>query len=250
MTKSPIFDAILADVAAGKKLYWILLDPDDFTLEAAEEVAKTAESCGVNGILVGGSLMESNHLDDFVATLKRACSLPVILFPGDASQVSSEADAILFMSLISGRNPELLIGEQVKGALKIKASGVEPIPLGYMLIESGTTTSVEFMSNTTPIPRDKSGIAVAHALAGQYLGMKMLYLEAGSGAQFSVPDEMISKVASSVDIPVVVGGGIRTEEEFLAKLQAGANIVVTGNLLKNESGISLMKSFAKISKKF
>ena len=246
MANSIILDSILAEIAQGHKLYWVLLDPDDFSFDEAATIAQKAQECGVNGLLIGGSLLHSNHFDQFVAAVKAAVTIPVILFPGDSSQVASSADAILFTSLISGRNPDLLIGEQVKGALKVKMSGIEPLPTGYMLIESGRPTSVEFMSNTTPIPRNKSGIAAAHALAGQYLGMKLIYLEAGSGALHPVPQDIISSVKTTIEIPLIVGGGIRDEEALTQALSAGADIIVTGNMLRQKEGAATMQKFAKI----
>jgi putative glycerol-1-phosphate prenyltransferase len=166
--------------------------------------------------------------------VKARVDIPVISFPGGASQVVPTADAILFLSLISGRNPELLIGEHVKAAPLIREYGVEAIPTGYMLIQSGTLTSVEFMSNTQPIPRNKVDIAIAHALAAEYLGMKLIYLETGSGAGASVPDEMVQAVVNYVSTPVIVGGGIRDPEEARAKVAAGASFVVTGSVVEDD----------------
>ncbi len=247
---SKIYNEILSTVSTRKKLYWTLLDPDDFSPEEAGSLCHKAEKCGVNGVLVGGSLMHTNHLDALVKNIKESCSLPVILFPGDSSQITKFADAILFMSLISGRNADFLIGEQVKGAPLIKKMNIEPIPMGYMLIESGTVTSVEFMSNTRPIPRDKPGIAALHALAAQYLGQKLIYLEAGSGAVHSVPEKLITTVKSQIDIPVIVGGGIRDSQTAINKLKAGADIIVTGNLLTQDGGEEMMVEIANAIRDF
>jgi phosphoglycerol geranylgeranyltransferase len=166
--------------------------------------------------------------------VKQATSKPVIIFPSSSSSISAHADAILFLSLISGRNANLLIGEQVKSAPIIKDLGLETIPTAYMLIESGVLTSVSYMSNSLPIPRDKADIACAHALAGQYLGMKMVYLEAGSGAQYTVPLAMIEQVSSYIDIPIIIGGGIRDEEYAEDAARAGASFVVIGNALEDK----------------
>ena len=160
-------------------------------------------------------------------------------------QVSSIADAILFLVLISGRNPEHLIGSQVIAAPIIRRSGLEPISTGYMLIEAGNTTSAEFMSNTKPIPRDKADIAVAHALAAEIIGMKILYLDAGSGANASVPEEMLRAIASNCALPVIVGGGIRTPEEARRKVEAGASFVVTGTVTEHNNHHSFIKEFAE-----
>jgi phosphoglycerol geranylgeranyltransferase len=245
-----LYTEIKKDLAEGKRLYWVLLDPDDFSLEEGANTVREAETAGANAILVGGSLMHTDHLDSFVSALKEASSLPVILFPGDASQITGNADGILFHSLISGRNPDFLIGEQVKGAPHIKRHNIEPIPTAYMLIESGTVTSVEFMSNTRPIPRDKPGIAALHGLAAQYMGQKLIYLEAGSGAKYSVPEQIIGAVKSQVDIPVIAGGGIRDAKTAAMKLKAGADIIVTGNLLKAEDGLTRMKEIAEEIRNF
>jgi len=233
-----------------QKQYWILLDPDDFSSEEAANTVKTAEEAGATAVLIGGSLVHNDGLTDFIAEIKRKSKIPAILFPGDASQIAENADAILFMSLISGRNPDFLIGQQVKGAVKIAKSKVEPISMGYMLVESGATTSVEFMSDTRPLPREKPEIAAAHALAAQFLGMSMLYLEAGSGAKYSVPEEMIAAVKKCVKIPIIVGGGIRDVETAKKKLAAGADIIVTGNLLSATNGLEEMKKIAEAARNF
>lgn len=213
--------------------YIVLIDPDKQKPEKSVLLAKQAEAEGADIIFVGGSLLFISLFDEFVKQIKSNVNIPVILFPGSAMQVSKYADAILFMSIISGRNPDVLIGQQVHGAPLVKMYDLEAIATGYMLIESGKVTSVEFMSNTKPIPRDKSSIAVAHALAAKYLGMKIVYLEAGSGAVSPVPDEMITAVSQHSELPLIVGGGITTPELALQKVRAGASFIVTGNVLEN-----------------
>jgi len=225
--------------------YLVLLDPDKKSLDEIADMARHCEEAGVDGFLIGGSLLFSDHFDAFVQTIKEAVSIPVILFPGGASQVSKHADALLFMSLISGRNPQALIGEQVMAAPIVHKMGIETIPMGYMLVESGTVTAAEFMSNTRPLPREKPEIAVAHALAGQYLGMKILYLEAGSGAKLSVPEPMIQMVRATATIPLIVGGGIRNPEDAAAKVKAGASFIVTGNVLESDENHHLIQKFAE-----
>jgi len=242
--KSIIYDSF----TQGTKLHWVLLDPDDFSPSDAAKTAAIAEQNGASGILIGGSLIHSNHFDYFVSQIKKSVSLPVILFPGDATQLSGHADAVLFLSLVSGRNPVMLIGEQVKGAPLIKKMNIEPISTAYMLVESGAVSSVEFMSNTRPLPRSKPSIAAAHALAAQYMGMNVIYLEAGSGAPESVPAEMISLVKKWTDIPVIVGGGIRDASTAKEKLDAGADIIVTGNLLRLPDGLSRLKEISAVIK--
>ncbi|MEK7670243.1 MAG: geranylgeranylglyceryl/heptaprenylglyceryl phosphate synthase, partial [Bacteroidota bacterium] len=199
---------------------------------------------GADGFLVGGSLMSTDGFDQILHTIKSNTSLPVVIFPGSLFQVSSAADAILFLILISGRNPEYLIGHQVIASPIIKKIGLEAISTGYMLVESGKTTSAEFISNTKPIPRDKADIAVAHALAAEFIGMKLLYLDTGSGADSSVPDEMIRRIAKSCSLPIVIGGGVRTPEEARKKVDAGASFVVTGTAIEENSHRTLIREFA------
>lgn len=242
--KSKIFTQIQKRLNRGKRCYWVLLDPDDFSIGEASDIAVESETCGVHALLIGGSLLHSNHFDEFVAELKKRVAIPILLFPGDSTQLSAHADALLYLSLVSGRNPSNLIGEHVKAAPVIRETGIEPIPTAYMLVESGTVSSVEFMSNTRPLPRSKPAIAVAHALAAQYMGMRLIYLEAGSGAMQPVPDEMISMVRSQVEIPVIVGGGIRDAATARDKLTAGADIIVTGNLLRKDNGLAVMREIA------
>jgi len=225
--------------------YLVLIDPDKQPLEDAVSFAKHCEESGADGFLVGGSLLFSNQFDELIRAVKETVSIPVILFPGNGQQLSSHADAILFLSLISGRNAHYLIGEQVLSAPKIKAMKLEPISTGYVLIESGKTTAAEFMSHTKPIPREKPEIAVAHALAAEFLGMKLIYLEAGSGAEYSVPESMIRAVSQSVSVPLIVGGGICSPEEAREKVKAGASFVVTGNILENKKNEHLIADFAK-----
>jgi phosphoglycerol geranylgeranyltransferase len=245
MIKGAVFKSILEKLKKGRACYWVLLDPDDFSVRQGADIAKQAQACGVDGLLIGGSLMNTNNFNAFVKIIKTNVSIPVILFPGDATQLSPYADALLFISLISGRNPVNLIGEHVKAAPLIREMGIEPVSTAYMLVESGAVTSVEFMSNTRPLPRNKPMIAAAHALAAQYMGMSMIYLEAGSGAPNPVPDAMIKQVRSCVDIPIIVGGGIRDASTATDKIAAGADIIVTGNLLRSDNGIVVMKEIAQ-----
>lgn len=217
--------------------YLVLLDPDRLPAEALEQRALACAEAGADAILIGTSLMFSATRNaEAFARIKEQVQIPLISFPGDAGQVVSSADALLFLSLISGRNPELLIGQQVRAAPLLKEAGIEVIATGYMLVESGSLTSVEFMSGTRPIPRHKTDIAMAHALAARYLGMKMVYLETGSGAGASVPDEMVRAVAEYAELPVVVGGGIRNGETARAKVEAGAGFVVTGTVVEEDHG--------------
>lgn len=224
----------------------LLIDPDKSSAESSLDLVDRAKEAGVDAFFVGSSFLIHENFDEFVRQTKaRAGDHPVIVFPGSLYQISAHADALLFLSLISGRNPEHLIGSQVTAAPILWKLGVEAISCGYMLIESGRRTSAEFMSNSIPIPRDKSTIALAHGLAAQYLGMKTIYLEAGSGAQDSVPSEMITSVSEVLEIPVIVGGGIRKPEVAQEKVKAGANMVVVGNYFEDELNHSLMNEFAE-----
>jgi phosphoglycerol geranylgeranyltransferase len=224
--------------------YLLLIDPDKIDLQKLPRFIEEATKAGVDGFLVGGSLMLSNEFDQTLKLIKQSTDIPVVIFPGSLFQISSIADAILFILLISGRNPDNLIGNHVQAAPIIKKMGLEAISTGYMLIEGGNVTSVEFISNTKPIPREKSDIAVAHALAAEYIGLKMLYLEAGSGAKESVPDEMIKKVTKYCSLPIITGGGIRKPEEAKKKVEAGASFVVTGTIIEQNSHNSFIKEFA------
>jgi phosphoglycerol geranylgeranyltransferase len=225
--------------------YFVLIDPDKQSLEKSVEIAIQAEQEDVDAILIGGSLLATQIFDALIKQIKDQVHIPLIIFPGGVQQVSGHADAILFMSLISGRNPDNLIGQQVMAAPIVKSIGLEAIATAYMLIESGKVSSAEFMSNTRPIPRDKTDIAVAHALAAEYLGKKILYLEAGSGALNPVPDKMIASVSKMCSLPVIVGGGITNPEIARQKVAAGAGFVVTGNVLEQNNKDGKMAEFAK-----
>jgi phosphoglycerol geranylgeranyltransferase len=180
-----------------------------------------------------------------VRAIKAVVDVPVIIFPGDVGFVTGAADAILFLSLVSGRNPQFLIGEHVLAAPVLKEAGLEPIPTAYMLVEGGSTTSVEFMSSTKPIPRDKPDIAMAHALAAQYLGMRLAFFDAGSGAAEHVPEELVRRVAAYVDLPVMVGGGIREPSDAGRLVEAGARVVITGDVVEKTGDAGLLTAFAE-----
>lgn len=219
----------------------VLFDPDRIAPERAGEVADFVSKEGVASILIGSSLLVTPHFDDFIKTVKKKTKKPVILFPGCAHQVSRHADAIFFLSLLSGRNSEFLIGEQVKAVFLIKEFHLEVIPVGYILIESGNYTAVEYMSNTRPIPRAKTEIAVAHALTGEYFGMKYIYLEAGSGAKHPVPATMVKEVKKAITVPLIVGGGIRTTADAKKIIEAGADFIVLGSIIEKS-----IEQFTKI----
>jgi phosphoglycerol geranylgeranyltransferase len=250
MKRHHVRASLLNKVKRGGRQYWILLDPDDFPPAEAGRIAAEAENAGADAVLIGGSLLHTRSFDVFVKAVKRSVSVPVMLFPGDSTQLSASADALLYLSLVSGRNPVNLIGEHVKAAPVIRRLGIESIATAYLLIESGAVTSVESVSNTRPLPRSKPTLAAAHALAAQYMGMKLVYLEAGSGAPRTVPPDMIRKVKSWISVPLIVGGGIRDAETARRILAAGADIIVTGNLLKKKDGLDTMKRIAEVVRKF
>ncbi len=239
-----LFDKLLKIKDEKGAGFFLLLDPDRVDRKRLIDVAENAEAFGVDAILAGSSFVSTANFGDQIKAIKSSTDLPVIIFPGGSGQVSRDADGILFLSLISGRNPSYLIEEQVKGAPLIKAYGLEPIPTGYMLIESGTMTSVQYVSHTLPIPRDKNDLAMAHALAAQYMGMKMVYLEAGSGSSKAVPESMIKAVASYCDLPVSVGGGIKRPEDAASRVSAGASFIVVGTRLEFENDYRFMAEMA------
>ena len=239
-----VFEKLISVEESRGAGYLVLIDPDKQELKEAIELAQDCAKADVDALLVGGSLLFSHLFDELIKGIKDQCDLPVIIFPGSTKQISPYADAILFLSLISGRNPNSLIGEQVVAAPIIKSMGLEAISCGYMFIESGNVTSAQFISDTRPIPRQKPEIAMAHALAAEYLGMRMIYLEAGSGAKHSVPVELIEAVKDNISIPIIVGGGIRTPDEANKKVNAGARFVVTGNVLEENRDVGLIKAFA------
>ncbi|MBT7515217.1 MAG: geranylgeranylglyceryl/heptaprenylglyceryl phosphate synthase [Candidatus Marinimicrobia bacterium] len=227
------------DSVIGKKgaAYVVLIDPDRKNEDSLESCVDSANQSGVDALFVGGSLMMDGKCTERVKQIKQASDIPVIFFPGGVGQLNSYYDAMLFMSVISGRNPHYLIGEQVIAAPMVKDLGIETIPTGYMLMDGGAGSTVEFMSGTRPIPMNRPDIAVAHALAGQYLGMKLIYLEAGSGAKESVSESVIEAVTHNLDIPVIVGGGIRNGQIASEKVKAGASIIVTGTVIEENSNL-------------
>ena len=224
---------IQQNIANGRKMFALLIDPDKQNeADLLRLTEKINSPTGPDIVLVGGSLLFSN-IDETVATLKRNTQKPVVLFPGSAMQVSDKADGILLLSLISGRNPEFLIGQHVLAAPALVKSGIEILPTGYMLIGEENYTSVRYISNTNPIPYNKTDLAVATALAGQMLGLKMLYLEGGSGAAKPVSANMIEAVHRAVSLPLIVGGGLRSAADVESSLKAGADIVVVGTSIEN-----------------
>lgn len=229
-----LYSAMINKKQAGEKQFAILFDPDKVDHKKILKTTRLAQKSGVDWFFVGGSLLIQNSLDSCIKVLKENCDIPVVLFPGNTLQMSSKADAILFLSLISGRNAEMLIGMHVIAAPYLKLSSLEVISTGYMLIESGKPTTVSYMSNSAPIPADKNDIAACTAIAGEMLGMKLIFMDAGSGATNPVPEPMIEMVAKSVNIPLVIGGGINTPEKAAGACAAGADIIVIGNAIEKD----------------
>jgi len=214
-----------------------LIDPDKVDARAIHELVHLGTTAMVDYFFVGGSLVISSHLDDCIKQIKSLCDIPVVLFPGSPSQVSRYADALLYLSLISGRNPELLIGQHVVSAPFVKKSGLDIMPTGYMVIDGGAPTTVSYISNASPIPADKADIAMCTAMAGEMLGMKLIYMDAGSGAQTPIREEMIEKVARHIEVPLIVGGGIKDPEKAYRNCQAGADVIVVGNAIEKDPGL-------------
>lgn len=233
--KTKIVDHIISKAAAGKKQLGILIDPDKFSTKFAIQICNTAENLAADFFLVGGSLLTDGDMDATLIALKKHSNLPTIIFPGSSNQLSAHADAVLFLSLLSSRNPEMLIGQQVIAAPYIRQSGIEPISTAYLLIESGRQTTASYMSNSTPIPSDKAEIAASTALAGEYLGMSLIYMDAGSGAKNCVPVEMIQKVKSFTNQPLIIGGGINSGQKLKAIYQAGADVAIIGNAFEKDA---------------
>lgn len=223
--------------AEATTLFVALIDPDHFRLEKVASIIENAEKTGVDLIFIGGSLVLNDRLDACLSDFKKATDIPLVLFPGSTYQVNPTADAILFLTLISGRNPDLLIGNHVIAAPYIKKAGLEALPTGYMLIDGGKKTAVQYISNTNPIPHDKPDIAACTAMAGEMLGLRNIYMDAGSGALNPVSPEMIQYVSKSVDKPVIVGGGLKTPEEVAIRAQAGATAIVVGNAIEQDPGL-------------
>lgn len=216
----------------------VLIDPDKCNNEYADNLCNIFEKAHPDLLFVGGSLV-CNDTASIVEIFKKRCNIPIVLFPGNAMQITKNADAILLLSLISGRNPNYLIGQHIEAAPILARANIEIIPTGYILIDGGTRTSVEYISNTQPIPHDKHDIAIATAMAGEQLGLRLIYLEAGSGAKKPIEPSMIKAVRDAISIPIIVGGGIRDSNSIKKAYQAGADIVVVGTAIENHPEILL-----------
>jgi putative glycerol-1-phosphate prenyltransferase len=241
MRKNDLFEKIEKERKQGNKLFAVLIDPDKFS---DGRILQRADDAGADIIMVGGSLLSGSDFTSVVASIRKSTHLPVVIFPGNQMQVSSDADAILLLSLISGRNPDFLIGQHVHSAPSLKRSGIEIIPTGYMLIDGGRVTAAQYMSSTQPIPSTQDDIAACTALAGEMLGLRMIYLDAGSGAKSPVSASMIRKTRETVSLPLIVGGGITTPELAVQACEAGADIIVVGNAIEKDITIIASMSAA------
>jgi len=243
-----IYTHILSSKKKQSKLFAILIDPDKQDSNQLISIINKANKAKVDLFFVGGSLLIDDKLEQCIEAIKSNSKIPVLLFPGNAMQVSKKADGILFLSLISGRNSQMLIGQQVISAPILKQTNLEVISTGYMLIDSGEATTASYMSNTPPIPHNKHNIAAATAIAGEMLGLKIIFLDGGSGAKKAISTKMIKSVSSQINIPLITGGGITSAEKAIENCNAGADIIVVGNAIENEN--SLISEISKAVHKF
>lgn len=237
MTNNGLYAQFHEAKQMGQKKFVVLIDPDKVRLGKISKVLETSVEAGVDFFFIGGSLVVNDMLDYVLKSMKELCNIPMILFPGNSFQLSYKADGLLFLSLISGRNADLLIGKHVITAPFLKISPLEIISTGYMLIDGGVMTSVQYMSNTMPIPSTKDDIALCTAMAGELLGLKQIYMDAGSGAKNPISESMIQTVSSGINIPLIVGGGISTPEKASANAKAGADVIVVGNAIEKDPGL-------------
>lgn len=242
--------AVLAQLKAFKKNnksgFAVLADPDKIAPADMHHLARLCNDAGVDFLFMGGSLLMAHQMELCIQRFKTESDIPVVLFPGSPAQVTPYADALLYLSLLSGRNPDLLIGQHVASAPQVKASGLEVISTGYILIDGGVQTTVSYMSNTMPIPADKPEIALCTAWAGELQGKHIIYLDAGSGARRPISEEMIQKVSSHLEIPLIIGGGIQSPEKVYQNCKAGANLIVVGNAIERDP--LLIKDMAQATK--
>ncbi len=234
--------------AEGKKAFAVLIDPDKVNEDSFSHLIALSRAHTVDFFFVGGSLITSHIFEKVILDIKENSDIPVVLFPGNSLHLNNQVDGVLFLSLISGRNPDYLIGQQVIAAPILKRSGIEVLPTGYMIIDSGRQTTVSYISNTTPIPHDKPSIAACTAMAGEMLGLKLIYMDAGSGAYHAVSPEMIAAVQQSIEVPLIVGGGINTAQKAQDALKAGADVIVVGNAI--EERIDLIEEIAHTVRSF
>jgi len=232
-----IYKKITANRKVNKKSFALLIDPDKQNKNQLLSIIEKANDANTDYFFVGGSLLTNDSLDLCLNTLKENSTIPIVLFPGNAMQVNDKADGILFLSLISGRNAEMLIGKQVITAPILKQSSLEVLPTGYILIDSGKPTTVSYMSNTTPIPANKNTVAACTAMAGEMLGLKLIFMDGGSGAKNPISEAMIKEVRKSISVPLIIGGGINSGKKAIGNCKAGADIIVVGNAIEKDKSL-------------
>lgn len=237
MKEKHIYKLLCERKLAGKKSFGVLIDPDKTDEPNLEKLCALAIDSSVDIFLVGGSLVISDYLDECVKWIKRNTNIPVLLFPGNSSQISKYADALLYLSLVSGRNADLLIGQHVVSAPMVKKSGLEIISTGYMVIDGGAPTTVSYISNASPLPADKPEIAICTAMASEMLGMKVIYMDAGSGARTPITEKMIKSVSENISVPLIVGGGIIDPEKAYNNCKAGADVIIIGNAIEKDPSL-------------
>ena len=232
MRLTNLYEALSKRQTRGQKSLAVLLDPDHLDESSCRHLLELSEEHPVDYFLMGGSLVMSSHQASLIRFIKSRSSVPVLLFPSHSLHLDTQADGILLLSLISGRNPDFLIGQHVIAAPLLRASSLQILPTGYMLVDTGRQTTASYMSNTTPLPYDKPTIAACTAMAGEQLGLRLMYLDGGSGAMYPVSPAMIRAVRQAVEVPLFVGGGINTAEKAQAALAAGADVIVIGNQIE------------------
>lgn len=237
MKDQKVYTELCGRRSDGIKSFGVLIDPDKVDDEKLDRLIDLSVTAQVDYFLVGGSLVISNYLDECVKKIKENTTIPVLLFPGNHTQITPRADALLYLSLISGRNPDLLIGQHVVSAPAIRRSGLEVISTGYMVIDGGAPTTVSYISNATPLPADKDDIALCTAMAGEMLGMKVIYMDAGSGARRPITESMIQKVNHHIHTPLIIGGGITDPEKAYLNCKAGADMIIVGNAIEKDSSL-------------
>ncbi len=247
-TQTPVYDRLLRVRHERGGGLIVLIDPDKLAPEKVPAFVERCERAQVDALFVGGSLIHTLDLDRYVSAIKRCTSLPVIGFPGSLTQVVRPLDAVLYLSIVSGRNPEYLFGQHVQAAPLIHRLGIEPISTGYMLVESGRTTTAQFMSGSVPLPRHKPDLAAATALAAEMMGMKLLFADGGSGADAPVPVEMVRAITDVCRAPLIVGGGLRTPEAVAERIEAGAHLAVVGTVFEERGGAHLMEEMVMASR--
>ena len=232
MRHGSLYETLTNRRQRGQKALAVLLDPDQLDEAGCRHLLTLSETHSIDYFFVGGSLVMNAHQASLIRFIKSQSTVPVLLFPSHSLHLDTQADGILLLSLISGRNPDFLIGQHVVAAPLLRASNLQILPTGYMLVDTGRQTTASYMSGTTPLPHDKPSIAACTAMAGEQLGLRLMYLDGGSGAMYPVTPAMIRAVREAVEVPLIVGGGINTVEKAQAALQAGADVIVVGNQIE------------------